>query len=237
MMERTDYLNAVAAELRGLTSAERAAVRGELAAHIEDHAEALRALGYTEGEAEAQATEQMGDPVETGRDIAKLYCPFWLWVERVAAVLIAVMILHLLLGFGALSYMWVSLRARICAPDDEAAIQLNERMAVGDDVVRLYGVSGYCPGENCEVQLWLSAYDRSLFGVVQQNIFTYIEIGTGTKEYKSAYMLGGTGWGGAGAYYFDTRVPLAPEDTSVTLRYKRFGETAELTIDLTEVLP
>ena len=234
-MNREDYLAAVTAEMSCLTDAERAQVRSELAAHIEDHAEALRELGYAEDEAEARATEQMGDPAQVGRDIAKLYRPLWLWVERIALALTAVMLLHLLLGSALLYHTWSSLNARVCAPDDAAAIRLDERMAVGDDVVRLYGISGYRPGEACEVRLWLSAYDRVPFGVTQQNIFSHIEIGAGAEESESAYTLGGTGWSNAGACYFDTRVPLAPEDTSITLRYGRFGQVYERVIDLTEV--
>ena len=234
-MNRENYLAAVTAELWRLTDAERDAVCGELAAHIEDHAEALRELGYAENEADARATEQMGDPVQVGRDIAKLYRPFWVWMERLAGVLIAVMAMELFLGAGVLYGAWSSLYARVCTPDDASAIRLDERMAVGDDVVRLYGISGYRPGEACEVRLWLSAYDRVPFGITQQNIFSRIEIGTGAEESKSAYTLGGTGWSNASACYFDTRVPLAPEDTRITLRYERFGQVYERVIDLTEV--
>ena len=234
-MEREEYLDAVAAELKRLTPYERAAVRRELDAHIEDHAASLREHGYTDEEADARATEAMGDPIEVGRDIAKLYRPIWLWLERIATALMVVTAIYMLLGLGLLGGAWNSIYARVCKPDDEAAFAVDERMAVGDDVVRLYGISGYRPGEACEVRLWLSAYDRMPFGVTQQNMFTRIELGAGTKEHKSAYMLGGAGWGSADACYFDTRIPLEPEDTSLTLRYERFGEVAELTVDLTEV--
>ena len=234
-MNREDYLAAVTAELSRLTDAERDAVCGELAAHIEDHAEALRELGYAEEEADARATEQMGDPAQVGRDIAKLYRPFWLWVERLAGVLIAVMILYLLLGSAMLYHTWSSLYARVCTPEDEAAIRLDERMAVGDDVVRLYGISGYRPGEACEVRLWISAYDHVPLGIVYQNILGFLEIGAGEKEPEGVDVRGGTIYGSSGACYIVTRVPLAPEDTSITLRYARFGQVFECVIDLTEV--
>ena len=234
-MNREDYLAAVTAELSRLTDAECDAVRGELAAHIEDHAETLRELGYAEEEADARATEQMGDPIQVGRDIAKLYRPFWLWVERVALALIAVMLLHLLLGSAMLYHTWSSLYARVCAPDDETAIRLDERMAVGDDVVRLYGVSGYRPGEDCEVRLWISAYDHVPLGVVYRNILHFLEIGAGEKAPEGADVRGGTIRSSWGACYIVTRVPLAPEDTSITLRYERFGQVYKRVIDLTEV--
>ena len=234
-MNREDYLAAVTAELSRLTDAERAQVRGELAAHIEDHAEALCELGYAEDEADARATEQMGDPIQVGRDIAKLYRPFWLWVERAAGLLIAVMAIELILGVGVLYGTWNSLYARVCAPDDAAAIRLDERMAVGDDVVRLYGISGYRPGEACEVRLWISAYDHVPLGIVYQNILDYLEIGAGKKEPEGVGARGGTIRGNSGACYIRTSVPLAPEETRITLRYARFGQVYERVIDLTEV--
>ena len=234
-MNREDYLAAVTAELSRLTDDERAAVRGELAAHIEDHAEALRALGYAEDEADARATERMGDPAQVGRDLAKLYRPFWLWVERIALALIAVMLLHLLLGSAMLYHTWSSLYARVCAPDDETAIRLDERMAVGDDVVRLYGISGYRPGEACEVRLDLCAYDRSPFGIVYQNIWSWMQLRAGESEEERLYAAGGGGWSNTGVSHRHVKVALAPEDASITLRYERFGQVCERVIDLTEV--
>lgn len=234
-MNREDYLAAVTAELSRLTDDERAQVRGELAAHIEDHAEALRELHFSEDEAEARATEQMGDPAQVGRDIAKLYRPFWLWVERLAGVLIAVMLLYLLLGTAMLYNTWSSLYARVCTPDAEAAIRLDERMAVGDDVVRLYGISGYRPGEACEVLLNLCAYDRSPFGIVHQNIWSWMQFRAGESVEERPYAAGGGGWSNTGVSYRNVTVALAPEDTSITLRYERFGRVYERVIDLTEV--
>ena len=234
-MNRDEYLAAVTAELSRLTDAERAQVRDELAAHIEDHAEALRELNYSEDEAETRATEQMGDPTQVGRDIAKLYRPFWLWVERVACVLIAVMAIELILGAGVLYGAWSSLYARVCAPDDAAAIRLDERMAVGDDVVRLYGISGYRPGEACEVLLNLCAYDRSPFGIVHQNIWSWMQFRAGESAEERPWAADGGGWSNTGASYSHVKVALAPEETSITLRYARFGQVYERVIDLTEV--
>ena len=234
-MNRENYLAAVTAELWRLTDAERDAVCGELAAHIEDHAEALRELGYAENEADARATEQMGDPVQVGRDIAKLYRPFWLWMERLAGVLIAVMAMELFLCAGVLYGAWSSLYARVCTPDDASAIRLDERMAVGDDVVRLYGISGYRPGEACEVRLWLSAYDRSPFGIVHQNIWSWMQFRAGEPAEERLYAAGGGGWSNAGVSHRYVKVALAPEDTRITLRYERFGQVYERVIDLTEV--
>lgn len=235
-MNRADYLDAVAAELRGLTDYEKAAVRRELEGHIEDHAEALRALGCSEDEAESRAAERMGDPVETGRGIAALYRPFWLWVERVAGVLIAVSAIELLLGLGVLHNGYNSIRARFYRAYDKDAVRMEERMAIGDDVVRLYGASPYQEGTESGVELWLCAYDRLPCGTVSDKIWGNLTF-TANGEQRPPHIAGdGGGWSDAGATFMRLRLPLENGDTSVTLRYDRFGTVAELTIDLTEVL-
>ena len=234
-MNRPEYLDAVAAELRGLTDYEKAAVRRELEGHIEDHAEALRAHGYPADEAERRATAQMGDPAETGRGIAALYRPFWLWVERVAGVLIAVMTVELLLGLGVLHNGYNSIRARFYRSYDADVVRMDERMAIGDDVVRLYGAKPYREGSESGVELWLCAYDRLPAGVVSDKLWTNLAVTANGAE-RTRYAAGGGGWSDLGASFQRIRVPLEPGDTSLTLRYDRFGTAAELTIDLTEVL-
>lgn len=234
-MNRAAYLDAVAAELRGLTDYEKAAVRRELDGHIEDHAEALRALGCSEEEADTRATERMGDPVETGRGIAALYRPFWLWVERVAGVLIAVMALELLLGIGLLQHTTNSIRARFYHSDDETVVSMDERMEIGDDVLRLYGVRRYQEGAESGVELWLCGYDRLPFGVVNDKILQSLTV-TANGEGRTYYAAEGGGWSGATAFYLCLRVPLEAGDTSLTLHYTRFGTVAEHTVDLAEVL-
>ena len=221
-MNRAAYLDAVAAELRGLTDYEKAAVRRELDGHIEDHAEALRVLGCSEEEADTRATERMGDPVETGRGIAALYRPFWLWVERVAGVLIAVMALELLLGIGLLQHTTNSIRARFYHSDNATVVSMDERMEIGDDVLRLYGVRRYQEGAESGVEL-------------NDKILQSLTV-TANGEGRTYYAAEGGGWSGATAFYLCLRVPLEAGDTSLTLHYTRFGTVAEHTVDLAEVL-
>lgn len=49
------------------TSKEKAAIRAELAAHMEDHAQALMDAGYDEDHARNAALTAMGDPEAVGR--------------------------------------------------------------------------------------------------------------------------------------------------------------------------
>lgn len=235
-MNRAAYLDAVAAELRGLTDYEKASVRRELEGHIEDHAEALRALGFSEDEAEERAAAQMGDPVETGRGIAALYRPFWLWVERVAGVLIAVMAVELLLGLGVLHNGYNSVRARFYRAYDEGVLRMDERMEIGDDMVRLYGTRPYQEGEENGVELWLCAYDRLPFGVVSDKIWGNLTF-TANGGQRPLHSAGSGEWSDMGATFMRFKVPLKAGDACLTLRYDRFGTVAELTVDLTEVQP
>lgn len=73
---------------------DREAVRAELKAHIEDQAEAIRRRhpDLSEEEAERQAADQMGDPEEVGRALARLHRPWlgYLWRASQVAVALAV---------------------------------------------------------------------------------------------------------------------------------------------------
>ena len=60
---------------------DREKIREELIAHIEDRVDALKEFGLTEAEAETQAVEAMGDPVEVGKQLNAVHKPWlgWLW--------------------------------------------------------------------------------------------------------------------------------------------------------------
>ena len=77
---------------------DRAAVRGELEAHLEDKAADLRRIfpELTAEEARVRALEQMGDAAEIGRELAKIHRPWlgWLWrASKWIAVLSVVLLL------------------------------------------------------------------------------------------------------------------------------------------------
>lgn len=54
-----------------------AAIRRELMAHLEDHAEAVRELGVPEEDSIREAVSAMGDAVEIGRELNEQHKPFW----------------------------------------------------------------------------------------------------------------------------------------------------------------
>lgn len=80
-MDRRQYTDRVLTSLRRMTAKEREAIRRELDGHMEDHMEALRALGYDEALAEARTIAAMGDPEEVGRELNKQYPFRWLVVK------------------------------------------------------------------------------------------------------------------------------------------------------------
>ena len=79
------------------TSKEKAAIRAELAAHMEDHAQALMDAGYDEDHAQNAALTAMGDPTEVGKALNKEYPLRWLVLSRISAVLLVWIVLTLLL--------------------------------------------------------------------------------------------------------------------------------------------
>lgn len=68
-----EYLKSVCAEVRWKQAHD--AVKSELAAHIEDQAEAFMRKGMERDAAEEKAVESMGDPAETGLRLDASYRP------------------------------------------------------------------------------------------------------------------------------------------------------------------
>ena len=95
-MTRNEYTKHVLSAMRRVTAAEREAIRAELDAHMEDHMEALKELGYDDQLAERRTLERMGDPEEVGRELDQQYPLFWLvlkWAAKAAAILLALVLL------------------------------------------------------------------------------------------------------------------------------------------------
>ena len=80
---------------------DRAAVRQELADHLEDKSRDLARIfpNMTPQEAEERTLEQMGDPAEIGRQLARIHRPWLGWLWRASQVLLAVSLAWLFL-FG-----------------------------------------------------------------------------------------------------------------------------------------
>lgn len=74
---------------------DRAAVRQELADHLEDKSRDLARIfpNMTPQEAEERTLEQMGDPAEIGRQLTRIHRPWLGWLWRVSQLLLAAALL------------------------------------------------------------------------------------------------------------------------------------------------
>lgn len=90
------YSEAVAARLRYASPKERKAVRRELEDHLQDHAEALEAAGYSPEQAQAHALAAMGNPKQVGEELSAAFPLGW-WVITRAAGCVALIALLLIL--------------------------------------------------------------------------------------------------------------------------------------------
>ena len=77
---------------------DRAAVREELEAHMEDKAADLQRIfpGISREEAEERALSEMGDPAEIGKELARVHKPWLGWLWRASGVLLALVLIAFL---------------------------------------------------------------------------------------------------------------------------------------------
>ncbi|WP_204834352.1 permease prefix domain 1-containing protein [Oscillibacter valericigenes] len=228
-----------------MTGDERAAIQAELEGHIEDHMEGLMELGYDEALAEQRTLDAMGDPKEVGRELNRQYTgwPFVL-LSRAAVLLTAVLCIQALLGIGILGNLWDSVVARVWPKNFEeleavtpaATERLDIRIPVGNDVLRVYQVSRVTREGVPAVGISLCAYDRLPGGVVSGQLLAGVWI-EDQRGNVLKWQSNGQGRGNFGAHYQLRYVPVEEADTSVTLRYARFGEDIAVEIPLPEVTP
>ena len=245
MNEKEYYVNAycsrVLSESGRLTRREADGLRAELSGHIEDHAEALTAHGYTEDAAYGRAVTLMGDPEETGRALRAQYGGWWLVVvQRAARILTAVlcvMIAGLIVKSSGL-YGAIRDRYEVQKPGEGWERWNTEtpgtRIPIGDDIVRIDTVS--CSTQRAEVQL--TAFDRIPGGVVYARLLHTLRLenergeaiyeGLEDHDYPSCVSGSGTIYVRIASH----RVNIEPDDTYIRLIYDRLGEHVEVEIPL-----
>lgn len=241
-MDRKTYIDTVLSALRHVTGDEQAAIQAELAGHIEDHMEGLLELGYSPELAEERTLDAMGDPKEVGRELNKQYTGWgFVLLSRAAVLLTVVLCIQALLGLGILGNLLDSVWARVAPLEPEeisAAVtqRLDIRVPIGSDVVRVYGVSRLTREGVPAVGVFVCAYDRLPGGVVSDRLLPGVWIEDQRGE-ALEWLSGGSGHGSIGADYQLRYVPVEETDTSITLRYERFGEDIAVEIPLPEVAP
>lgn len=242
-MTRQEFLDQVLLPLGRLTGDEQADVRRELEEHIEDRMETLLEMGWAPELAEARSLEAMGDPVEIGREMAKQYRGRgWVWIGRAAVILTVVLCIQAVLALGMLGFVWDSLSARVTSKawtnldEVKAAMPLDIRIPVGNDILRVVQVSTGRRGDDgaYRAELSIYTYDRIIGGVVSEGLLNHTVI----ENQRGEAPWGGGGGSGGGHYmreYGTKYTEIRPGDTYVTLTYRRFGEDVRVQIPLPEV--
>lgn len=238
-MTRGEFLDRVLSPLGRLTAEERESVRRELEEHVEDRMEIMLEMGWDEELAEGRCLEAMGDPAEIGRELAKQYRGRgWLWIGRAAVLLTVVVCIQALLGIGILFNAWDGLVVRTLRPqiasmldEVEAEAQVDLRMDIGNDVLRVVRVSvGEVEGQHV-AEIAMCAYDRWPFGIVAHNCENWITV-EGLEE--DFHIHSGPASRTYGAECWQMYALPAPGDRSIVLTYSRYGETARLEVPLPE---
>ena len=246
-MNRTEYTETLLSQLRRVTPEEREEIRREIDGHIEDHICSLLELGYDQQLAEERTMARMGDPVEAGRKLNQQYPVVWQVLMWLSALVLACMALFIL--FGAPDEDRSLLEALDNRAEAGQHIFLNQNprftqepldlsFTVGDDTVRLQAIS-IGSGHFRELQedgsydrvyrermvsVYADAYDRLPGGPVGR-IELILENERGTQGTE---LLARSRWWADGS----VRVPIAPEDTCVTLICKQFGEELRFRLPL-----
>ena len=91
---------------------DRRAVRSELSAHLEDKALDFQRIfpGLTEEEAQERAAAEMGDPVEIGKELAKIHRPWLGYLWRASQGLAGGALIWLVVVAVPLAWSWLNPR-------------------------------------------------------------------------------------------------------------------------------
>lgn len=241
-MTRNEYTKHVLSVMRRVTAAERDAIRAELDAHMEDHMEALKELGYDDQLAERRTLERMGDPEEVGRELDKQYPLFWLILERALKVLVCVFAFVLVFDMLTMYSLWDSLRARVdpksCVPnwEERLDVELDIRLEVGTDILRICGTGTDEEGRFNILYCW---YDRNPLGYIAN-------YGVEFYDCRGGRLMGSAGGSHNSRTAFrawraydlhegfpcEERGSIQPGDTYVTAVVERYDERYEARVPL-----
>lgn len=93
---------------------DRAAVRRELADHLQDRQERYAARGLSPEEAEAAALADMGDPADIAEELGKLHRPFWGYLWTFSKLLLGLaFILTIIAVFRGWGGNWFAAQSKI----------------------------------------------------------------------------------------------------------------------------
>ena len=237
---------------------DRAAVRAELAAHLEDKEADLGRIfpDMAPEEAEARALSQMGDPEEIGRELARIHRPWLGYLWRVSqGALAAVLLMLVLVGanvIGGSSTLggWYGREGGWQSHQDGAVL-----LAPPEERITLENCTLTAP----QAAVWTSGEGKELEVVLRTESFHFWEKDGGQFEHISAVDdLGGRynsqyewgqlglgwrrgyvsvhrdGWGPFHQTYLLRVSGIDPAARWVRLDYNWMGRAFSLTIQLEE---
>jgi len=161
----------------------------------------------------------MGDPEEVGREMDKAYPLRWLIIETVTRVLAVVLGCLLVFNLMTLYNVWGSLHARIdpkaCTSNwaDRMEADLDIRMEVGDDVLRIFGIG---VDQQDRLNIFYCWYDKNPLGYIAK-------YGVDFYDCRGGKLYGGSGgWSSSSRVAFHDRrlEPKTPEG----VLYEKAGE-------------
>ncbi|MBQ7778586.1 MAG: hypothetical protein IJ396_06725 [Oscillibacter sp.] len=229
------------ANLRRVTGGERAAIRAELEAHMEDHMLALMDLGYEEELAEERMLQHMGDPAEIGRELDQQYPPHWLVLKRITIVLTVIFILLTFTdvaqilnnagdSFWARFYPEKLMDVHHLKEVPEVVQDTDIRVQLDDVMVRVYQVALEDADAACRAYVALSCWNRNPFAEqpeIANSYFWMTPAPLWVRTSSGRNPDGGSGW----LWAFRYELPVEYGD-SVQLTYDAFGQTFDLTVEL-----
>lgn len=238
------FCSAVTDMVCNATRQEKAAIRRELAEHLEDHAAYLMEQGASKETAATAAVAAMGDPAEIGRTINQKYPRRWRILYpfcKTLAILCIVLAMYpfLFVGiFPQLGDIWESVQAKHYVSDDEGVLPMDAEIAVGNQVLRLYGVKYDLYFNEPELVLYFLTYDRIPWHNASENLITLLEIsdGDGNPLPSNCYhYLTQT----APVYYekIDVLIDAPPEELILNYHSRGQSFSRRVTIPIPENLP
>lgn len=157
-MNKQEFLQIIRKQIHFIF--DRDSVEQEISQHIEDSIADLMSDGYKRLEAEKIAVEQMGDPIEIGKQLNEEHHPLlgYLWVA--SNVVLAILIIPAMILFGSFAYNLYQLATPTTVENSEIIIDLDIEFDIRTHYVKLDYI---CVNEDNEYLITYRGYNNFLY--------------------------------------------------------------------------